>query len=55
MKISDNLILKIYYYYYDALTKKDYTGRGQKKKICDTNPLVVVVKRGKNGEISKKV
>jgi hypothetical protein len=28
---------------------------GSKKKICNTNPLVVVVKRGKNGEISKKV
>ena len=26
-----------------------------KKKICDTNPQVVVVKRGKNEEILKKV
>jgi len=31
------------------------SGRGQQKKICDTNPLVVVVERGKNGEIFKKV
>jgi len=28
---------------------------GSKKKICDTNPLVVVSKRGENGEISNKV
>jgi len=28
---------------------------GDKKKICETNPLVVVEKRGKNGKISKKI
>jgi hypothetical protein len=28
---------------------------GSKKKICDTNPLVVVVKKGENWEISNKV
>jgi hypothetical protein len=35
--------------------KKLHNREESKKKICVTNPLVVVVKRGKNGEISKKI
>jgi len=39
---------------YSMPSKVVMGGRGQ-KKVCDTNPLVVVVNRDTNGEISKKV
>jgi hypothetical protein len=34
---------------FDSKKKKWSNREGSKKKICDTNPLVVVVKRGKKG------
>jgi hypothetical protein len=33
---------------FDTQKKFSYTGRGQKKKVCDTNPVVVVAKRTNN-------
>ena len=33
----------------DLIEINAYNREGTKKKICDTNPLVVVVKRGKKG------